>query len=120
MRGWPSQKAGSTSARTPGGGHRLVVVGGARGHVGVRVEDPHAASWMRDSSALPRPLGGRRTGSELGLDRGDLLRRADDLSMTVQTSAGDVAAGGDALVHERGEHPRAVRRDARRGCRPAA
>ena len=34
------------------------------------------------------------------------------LSMTIQTSAGHVAAGGDALVHEGGEHPRAVGRHA--------
>src|SRR5690349_5418118 len=48
---------------------------------------------------------------ELGLDRGDLLR------VRVLVDDGpdrgrDVAPGGDALVDERGEHPRAVRRHA--------
>ena len=49
MRGWPSQNAGSTSGAHPGGVHPLVVVGGARRHVDVRVEDAHVSppgrSW---------------------------------------------------------------------------
>jgi hypothetical protein len=41
VRGWPCQKAGSHHADDAGGRHVLVVVGGAREHVDVRVEKAH-------------------------------------------------------------------------------